>query len=104
MGKFGYSLSELRDVSHTLKPDYIFTILQDPLPRQSIQHYVDNASKSVNGSELLLTGAQLFLNQVKLPENVKVLNGLPDTLQFLESLGGWPVRRIHAEGHRRTCF
>lgn len=80
------SLSELRDVSHTLNPDYIFSILQDPLPRQSIQSYVDNASKSVNGSELLLTGAQLFLNPVKLPENVKVLNGLPDTLQFLDSL------------------
>ena len=80
------SLSELRDVSHTLKPDYIFTILQDPLPRQSIQSYVDNASKSINGSELLLTGAQLFVNQVKLPENAKLLNGLPDTLKFLDSL------------------
>ena len=80
------SLNDIRDISHTLKPSYIFTILQEPLPRQSIQNYVDTASRSVNGSELLLTGAQLFVNPVKLPQNAKVLNGLPDTLQFLDSL------------------
>jgi DNA-binding transcriptional MerR regulator len=80
------SLNDIRDISHTLKPSYIFTILQEPLPRQSIQNYVDTASRSVNGSELLLTGAQLFINPVKLPQNAKVLNGLPDTLQFLDSL------------------
>ncbi len=80
------SLNDLRDISHTLKPAYIFTILQEPLPRQSIQNYVDNASRSINGSELLLTGAQLFMNPVKLPENTKVLSGLPDTLEFLKNL------------------
>ena len=80
------SLNDIRDISHTLKPSYIFTILQEPLPRQTIQNYVDTASRSVNGSELLLTGAQLFINPVKLPQNAKVLNGLPDTLQFLDNL------------------
>lgn len=81
------SLSDIRDISHTLNPKFIFTILQEPLPRQSIQSYVDNASRSINGSELLLTGAQLFVQPVKLPGNVRVLNGLPDTLEFLDGLG-----------------
>lgn len=81
------SLSDIRDISRTLNPTYIFTILQEPLSRLSVQSYVDNAARSVNGSELLLTGAQLFINPVELPENARVLNGLPETLEFLDSLG-----------------
>ncbi len=80
------TLSELRDVSLVLHPTYVFTILQDPLPRQSIQNYIEEASRSVKGSKLLLTGAQLFQNHLQLPQNTTVLNGLPDTLHFLDQL------------------
>jgi DNA-binding transcriptional MerR regulator len=80
------TLSDLREVSASLKPAYVFTILQEPLSRQTIQSYLDSAAAAVQGSELLLTGAQLFMNPVKLPANAKILNGLPDTLHFLESL------------------
>jgi DNA-binding transcriptional MerR regulator len=80
------TLGDLRDACQTLKPNYIFTILQEPLARQSVQNYVDHASSCASSSQLLLTGAQMFVNPVKLPLNVKVLNGLPDTLQFLDAL------------------
>jgi MerR family transcriptional regulator, light-induced transcriptional regulator len=80
------SVNDLRDACQPLRPHYIFTILQEPLPRQSIQNYIDTASNAVMGGQMLLTGAQLFVNQVKLPTNATVLNGLPDTLQFLDAL------------------
>ncbi len=38
------------------------------------------------GGQLLLTGAQLFVNPVKLPGNAQVLNGLQETLDFLDGL------------------
>ena len=80
------SLKDLRDACQVLHPDYVFTILQEPIPRQPIQSYVDHAAQSVAGAQLLLTGAQVFGNPLKTPPNTVVLNGLPDTLQFLEDL------------------
>lgn len=82
----GASLTDLRDACQTLHPQYVFTILQEPLPRQSIQTYVDQSAMSLPQSTMLFTGAQLFVNPLKLPPNVSVLNGLPDTLQFLDNL------------------
>lgn len=80
------SLSDLEDACQPLHPDYVFTILQEPIPRQPIQAYLDSASQAVNPAKLLLTGAQLFVNPVKLPSNTQVFTGLQDALQFLDSL------------------
>jgi len=80
------SLKDLRDACQPLKPSYVFTILQEPLARQPIQTYIDNVAQSVSGSQLLLTGTQLFINPVKVPPNTQILNGLPETLQFLDKI------------------
>jgi DNA-binding transcriptional MerR regulator len=81
------AISDLRDACSALKPDYVFTILQEPLTRQPIQHYIEAAANSVGDSQLLLTGQQLFVGPIQLPNNAVVLDGLPGTLQFLENLG-----------------
>ncbi len=81
--------TQVKDVGEACQPyqpDYVFTIIQEPLFRQSIQGYVESIVAATPGSRLLLTGAQLFVNPVKLPENAQALSGLQDTLQFLDSL------------------
>jgi DNA-binding transcriptional MerR regulator len=80
------AVNDLRDACQSLKPEYVFTILQDPLPRQPIQTYIESVAHAINGSQLLLTGQQLFVSPIQLPSNAVVLNGLPGTLQFLDSL------------------
>lgn len=80
------SLSDLEDATQPLQPDYVFTILQEPIPRQPIQGYLDAAARVAQPSQLLLTGAQLFVNPVKLPANARILNGLQDTIHFLDAL------------------
>lgn len=80
------SLNDLEDACQPLRPDYVFTIIQEPIPRQPVQAYVEAAAGIVSPSQLLLTGAQLFVNPVKLPPNARVLNGLQDTIQFLDNL------------------
>ncbi len=80
------ALNELKDACHSLQPDFVFSILQEPLSRQSIQGYINNAAESIQNGRLLLTGAQLFVNNLAMPHNVQVLNGLPDTLKFLQEL------------------
>jgi MerR family transcriptional regulator, light-induced transcriptional regulator len=88
------ALRDLRDLCHSLHPQFVLTILQEPLSRQSVQSYVDYAAASTNGSQLLLTGAQLFVAPVQLPANAAILNGLPDMLQFLDNLKVRAARRI----------
>lgn len=80
------SLNDLADACSSLRPDYVFTIVQEPIPRQPVQGYVDAAAQAANPGQLLLTGAQLFVNPVKLPPNTRVLNGMHDTVQFLDNL------------------
>jgi hypothetical protein len=80
------SIKDLRDACQVLRPDYVFTILQEPIPRQPIQSYLDHAAQSVGEAQLLLTGAQVFASPLKVPANSRLLNGLFDTLQFLEDL------------------
>ncbi len=82
----GTSLDDLRDACQPYQPDFVFTILQDPLARQSIQHYVDHAAKIVTSGQILLSGAQVFVNQIKLPGNASRVDGLPGTIQFLDDL------------------
>jgi len=80
------AVGDLRDACHALKPEYVFTILQEPLPRHPIQIYVDNIAQAIGNSELLLTGQQFFVGPINLPPSATVLNGLPGTLQFLEGI------------------
>lgn len=80
------AVGDLKDACHALKPDYVFTILQEPLPRHPIQIYVDNIAQAIGNSELLLTGQQFFVGPINLPPSATVLNGLPGTLQFLEGI------------------
>lgn len=79
------TLSDLRDACQTVHPDYVLTIIQEPIPRQSIQQYIDQAAQNIAGSQLLLTGAQLFVSHVVLPSNARIINGLEETLQFLNA-------------------
>ncbi len=80
------NLHDLGDACNALKPNYVLTIIQDPIPRQPIQGYIDHAAECIANGQLLLTGAQLFVSPVKLPANAKILNGLAETLQFLDAL------------------
>lgn len=80
------SLNDLRDACQMIHPEFVLTILQDPIPRQSIQGYVDQAAQNIGSGQLLLTGAQLFVSPVTLPANARIINGLGETLQFLDDL------------------
>ena len=80
------SITDLKSAAQTVKPDYVFTILNEPLSKQSIQGYVDHASNAIGEGKLLLTGAQVFLNPIKTGEKAKTLNGLNETLHFLDSI------------------
>jgi MerR family transcriptional regulator, light-induced transcriptional regulator len=85
----GYtSLNDLRDACTAVPPGYVFSIIDNPLPRQSVQNYINQAAMSAQKNRVLLTGSQLAQHRETLvmPDNVSVLDGLSDTLSFLERI------------------
>jgi hypothetical protein len=89
----GTSLNDLRDACQSLQPDFVYTILHEPFGRQTVQGYVDQAVAHIGSATLLLSGPQIFMNPVKLPSNARILNGLGDTLQFLDTI---QLRKMNA--------
>ncbi len=87
------AISDLSDVCDPLRPQYIYTILQDPPPRQSVQSFLDQTAKAIGNSILLISGAQVFSNSLRLPDNVRVVSGLEDTLFFIDQVQ-WRQRKI----------
>lgn len=80
------NLDDVRDACLSFSPDYIYTILPEPVSRQTIQSYADFAAEPALDANLLLTSIPLFNYSGPFPSNVKVFNGLHDTIQFLDDL------------------
>lgn len=80
----GVSLSDLQEASQSFRPDCVYTILNNPIPRQSIQQYLEKASKLLGNASFWVSGMQVFVNNLDIPPNVRRLNGLAETLQLME--------------------
>ena len=80
------TLADISTACECAKPQYVFSIFNEPMHRQSIQSYMDGLSKSINGCKMLLTGQQIFSQPLKLTDQFQVLGGLDDTLHFLDTI------------------
>lgn len=80
------TLDDLQQACEAVRPHYIFSIINEPLYRQSLQSYCDDLSGAINGSTAFLTGQQVFVQQAEFQKNIKVLGGLDDTLQLLDKI------------------
>jgi MerR family transcriptional regulator, light-induced transcriptional regulator len=82
----GTSLSDLKEACAIINPSYIFTIINELPYRQSLQQYLNSMQMIAGESTILLTGAQFFTQPVKYPDNSILLNGLQDTILFLDKI------------------
>lgn len=80
------TLADLREAVGLLKPDFVFTIINEPLPRQPLQNWLDQLQSQVVGTHFLLTGQQFFVQTVRLPGGSTLFNSLGETVDFLENL------------------
>ncbi|MFN4255220.1 MAG: MerR family transcriptional regulator [Saprospiraceae bacterium] len=82
----GTSLPDLHDAVVATRPDFVFTMLNEPPVRQPLQAYLDGLAQTAPKAQLLLTGAQLFMQAAKLPPHALLLNGLEATIHFLDEM------------------
>jgi methanogenic corrinoid protein MtbC1 len=82
----GVTLTDVAVTCKTAKPNYVFSVFNEPMHRQSFQSYVDGLASSINGCKMLITGHQMFSQHIKLTNQFLVLNSLDDALTLLHSL------------------
>jgi MerR family transcriptional regulator, light-induced transcriptional regulator len=88
------SLDDLRDTYNIHKPDYVFSLINEPFPKISIQQYIDSVSCLFEKSHILFSGYQVVNKELKLPQNMTILDSLDDTIKFIDSLRVVNMRRI----------
>jgi MerR family transcriptional regulator, light-induced transcriptional regulator len=88
------TIDDLEDACSVHKPDFIFTIINEPFQKISVQKYVENVASIVPNCRVLMTGYQVITKDLNLPKNVNLLNSLDDTIRYLDGLKLQAVRRV----------
>ena len=87
------SLDDLKDVCSIHKPDYVFTMLNEPILKMSVQQYVDRLATDSCNAHILLSGYQVVMKNVDLKNNVTILQSLDDTIDFVENIKVTPLQK-----------
>ena len=80
------SNDDLMDAYNMRKPEYIFTLINEPFSRISTQQYVNNISEQFADCQILFSGYQVIAKDLDLPHNVNVCASLDDTIQFIDNI------------------
>lgn len=90
------SLDDLRDACHIHKPDYIFTLINEPFIKLSVQTYVENLSKTCVSANILLSGYQIVDKNISSCPNVTLCRSLHETIEFIENIPSTPLQKAVA--------
>ena len=80
------AFEDLRDACCIHKPDYIFTLINEPFPKISVQQYLENISNHLPSCRILMSGYQVVTKELKIPNNVIILRSLDDTVRYIDEL------------------
>lgn len=94
----GISFDDLRGAYDVHHPDYVFTIINEPRHRQSIQDYVNKISDFFSDSTIILSGFQVIQGNMKSNKNYLVMHSLED---LFSTLSQHELPEMPGESHRR---
>jgi MerR family transcriptional regulator, light-induced transcriptional regulator len=80
------SLGDLQDACQIHKPDYIFTLLNEPILKMSVQQYVEKLANDFGNSQIMLSGYQVVTKDLQLADNINILASLDDTIEFIDNI------------------
>lgn len=77
------SLKDVIASAEVLKPNYIFTIINNELKQGSFKNYIEELTSCENYERLLITGYQTVAQSIKWPANTTVFKNLGEMLNFI---------------------
>lgn len=79
------SLEDVRDAYEIHRPDFIFTIINEPRQRHSVQDYISRLSAFFSETRILLSGYQIAQQNIRAAKNYFVLRSLEEVLHYIEA-------------------
>ncbi len=79
------TLEDVRDAYEIHRPDFIFTIINEPRQRQGVQDYVSRLSAFFSETRILLSGYQIAQQNIRAAKNYFVLRSLEEVLHYIEA-------------------
>jgi MerR family transcriptional regulator, light-induced transcriptional regulator len=80
------SLDDLKDCSSVHKPDFIFTLINEPFAKISVQKYLESVSCHFSGANILVSGYQVVTKELDVPPNVYILKSFQETIEYIDRL------------------
>ncbi|MDF1695213.1 MAG: MerR family transcriptional regulator [Saprospiraceae bacterium] len=80
----GIPLIDVLEGQNICKADYIFTIFNDSFSESPLQPYLNELSKHLEGTTILISGYQTAIQNISPPYNVHVLKSLSDVKSFVQ--------------------
>jgi MerR family transcriptional regulator, light-induced transcriptional regulator len=80
------SFEDLRDACCIHKPDYIFTLINEPFAKISVQKYLDTISSHCQNCQILLSGYQVIAKELIVNTNITILRSLDDTVRHIDEI------------------
>ncbi len=80
------TFEDLKDACFIHKPDYIFTLINEPFAKISVQQYLDGFYTHFPKCQVLLTGYQVVTKELKLADNITILRSLDETVQHIDQI------------------
>lgn len=80
------SFEDLRDACSVHKPDYIFTLINEPFAKLSVQQYLDTVSGYFQNCQILLSGYQVVAKELKIAHNITILRSLDETVRHIDEI------------------
>ncbi|MFT6337660.1 MAG: DNA-binding transcriptional MerR regulator [Halioglobus sp.] len=77
-------LIEVLEGQRIFKANYIFTLFNDSFSQSPLQPYLNELSRHLPNSKILISGYQTAIQNLELPENVSLLKSISDVKIFVQ--------------------
>jgi len=81
----GVPMIDVLEGQKICKAEFIFTIFNDSFTDSPLQPYLNELSKHLKGCIILISGYQTAIQNINVPDNVKVLKSLSEVKTFVNS-------------------
>lgn len=81
----GVPLIDVLEGQRICKAELVFTIFNDSFSNEPLQPYLNELSKHLKDSTILISGYQTAIQNINAPYNVKVLKSLSDVKSFVKA-------------------
>jgi MerR family transcriptional regulator, light-induced transcriptional regulator len=80
------TIEDLCDACSVHKPNYIFSLINEPFAKISIQKYLDTIGSHFPQCQILLSGYQVVAKELNIATNITILRSLDETVQHIDEI------------------